>query len=651
MRTLLVSIFCMTSFICFSQVSDAVMDSTIHRPSSDFGLMPKKDPGGLKNLQINGYYRFFATYQRQLDPYLLNAIIGDTALPRNIFIGDDAQLPNLLLNVSGKTSERTSWGFDIMMFQFLNGIIGTSYGAQVVDSLRPNIQNPLQSKRLGGNLGLNLGINLSGNFKTDVGNISVAVGGIQWYAMSDLTIASWKGYNRFMLYERNPWDPMGRDLSGRYDQYFESGSISQDTRWGNRAYEGIVIQGKDFPGKTSFALLAGKTELNGGFSQVPNLTFGGKIRKDFDAKKFVSLNSFNSKASTDSLSRASFGFYMATLEFAYDLANYTLKGELGGGKYFSPVNNAGWGEALQLKLASPAEDKFAQAELHYFRISPNVVNNSGVFWNTATTEYRTNDLPAGSIGSAAVLLPYSSSMVRLGQMTNNRQGLNLNVQTSKGKLRFSGGLGFSTELKASAQVITYGHAVNQLTRSRFWRWNFPAGVGPYNRYSDIYRDIYETVNLSDDSSGVTIHRKHFNTMEGQFKYHTKVLGRDLFVFSILQCNSTSRTWSPVTILNEKAYIRQYISEFEMYYAIKPGLLINAYYGYERTLGNYLTDIDEVTRRPRNQKGEGIGCGVDIDMGKNVRLYMRHRWYYFRDQSFELDRFRGRELTVELKAFF
>jgi hypothetical protein len=89
----------------------------------------------------------------------------------------------------------------------------------------------------------------------------------------------------------------------------------------------------------------------------------------------------------------------------------------------------------------------------------------------------------------------------------------------------------------------------------------------------------------------------------------------------------------------------------MYYAIKPGMLINAYYGYERTLANYLTDINETTRRPRNQIGEGIGCGVDLDCGKNVRLYARHRWYYFNDRSFELDQFRGRELTIELKAFF
>jgi hypothetical protein len=641
-KAIVILVFCFCFLQAFSQ-----SDSLSQKGS---GLFPKWEPKGLPSLQINGYYRFFATYQRQLDPYLLNQITSDTALARTLFIGDDAQLPNLLLNVAGKTSDKTSWGFDVMMFQFLNGAIGSSYGKQVADSLRPNIQTPLLNTRLGGNLGMNLGLNLYGTFKTNVGTLSVRIGGIQWYAMSDLTMASWKGYNRFMLYERNPWDPSGRNLSGRYDQYFEQGSISQDQRWGNRAFDGAILEGSNMPHRTSFALLVGKTELNGGFSKTPNFTYGGKLKKEFGAKNFVSLNSFNSRAATDSLATTYYGTYLNTIEFGFFTKELNLKGEIGLGKYYSPVHHGKLSEVMQLK-ASSSESRFAQFELHYFRISPNVVNNAAVYWNTATAEYRTNNIPAGSIGSSAVLQPFGSAMVRLGQMTNNRQGLNLNVQTSRGKLRFSGGIGVSAELKPAASVITYGHAVNQVTRSRFWRWQFPSGVGPYGRYSDIYRDVYETVNLTDDSSGVVLRKKYFNTMEGQLKYKTKLFGKELYMFSLLQCNSVSRTFSPVTYLNEKAYVRQYIAEAEAYWAITPGMLVNVYYGYERTLANYLTDIDGITRRPRNQKGEGIGAGVDIDLGRNTRLYLRHRWYYFNDKSFELDHFRGRELSVELKAFF
>jgi hypothetical protein len=163
--------------------------------------------------------------------------------------------------------------------------------------------------------------------------------------------------------------------------------------------------------------------------------------------------------------------------------------------------------------------------------------------------------------------------------------------------------------------------------------------------------VYQAVNLSDDSSGVVVNEKHFNMMEAQIKYKVKLFGKELFVFSMLQANSASRDWSPITVFNEDAYVRQYVSEVEAYWAIRPGVLINTYFGYERTLGNYLTDINNETFRPRNQTGRGIGAGMDIDLGKNTRLYFRHRWYSFEDKSFELDQFNGRELTVELKAFF
>jgi len=44
-------------------------------------------------------------------------------------------------------------------------------------------------------------------------------------------------------------------------------------------------------------------------------------------------------------------------------------------------------------------------------------------------------------------------MIRLGQMTNNRQGLNLNVQWETKKFKFSGGMGASSEIEAAADLI------------------------------------------------------------------------------------------------------------------------------------------------------------------------------------------------------
>ena len=42
---------------------------------------------------------------------------------------------------------------------------------------------------------------------------------------------------------------------------------------------------------------------------------------------------------------------------------------------------------------------------------------------------------------------------------------------------------------------------------------------------------------------------------------------------------------------------------------------------------------------------------DIQMSKNVGLYIRQRWMKYEDTSFTKDKYKGWETTVELKAFF
>jgi hypothetical protein len=555
------------------------------------------------------------------------------------------------VNVAGQFSDKSSWGFDLRMFQFLNGVINPSYGAQVADSLRPSIQKPLGTVALGGNLGTMLGMNLYGNFKTKYGQWGVRVGGIQWLSISDLTFGSFRGYNRFMLFERNPWDPMGNSAASRYQQYFDQGSIDQDSRWGNRAFQGAVIEGKELPKNFYFLGMVGKSEINGGFSVVPNYSYGGKLLHKGKKNGFMALNTFNSVNYTDSLAREPFGLNVITFEGVTNIKGHTLKAEMGVGKYYSPRHQGGWGEALQLRWSTPVIGRRPILEVHAFRLSQRVVNNTAIFWNTATQEYAANEIPAGGIGSSSLLQPFGSSMIRLGQMTNNRQGLNLNVQWGTKKFKFSGGMGASSELEPAAAIITYGHPVNSVTRSRFWRWQYPANVGPYGRYSDIYRDTYESVQLSDDSSGVVVNKKHFNVAEAQMKYQGKIGAHKVFLFSLLQMQSAGRKFSPIVVTNEKAYVRQYSSELEVYYELTPTVMLNGYIGYERTIANYLTNIDEVSRRPRNQYGKGYGLGVDVELGRNTRLYLRHRWFSFEDKSFSLDHFNGRELVVELKAFF
>ena len=90
---------------------------------------------------------------------------------------------------------------------------------------------------------------------------------------------------------------------------------------------------------------------------------------------------------------------------------------------------------------------------------------------------------------------------------------------------------------------------------------------------------------------------------------------------------------------------------EIYYAAQEDIIISSYAGVERTIGNYDTELDAVTDRPRNQYGYGYGLGLDFTLAKNTALFIRHRWFEFEDKSFSLDQFKGTETTLELKITF
>jgi hypothetical protein len=89
----------------------------------------------------------------------------------------------------------------------------------------------------------------------------------------------------------------------------------------------------------------------------------------------------------------------------------------------------------------------------------------------------------------------------------------------------------------------------------------------------------------------------------------------------------------------------------MYLKLSPMLVWNNYVSYERVIANYSTQVDAITKRPKNQTGYSLASGFDIQMSKNVGLYIRQRWMKYEDASFAKDKYKGWETTVELKAFF
>lgn len=591
----------------FSALTEVIHPATAPLPS-------------LKQFSVSGYYRFLANYRHLSEAYPHLA-----AHPNNIFIGDDSQIPQLLLNLGGSVAPNTSFGTDLFIWTPMTG-------AGAVEGVK----------------GLNLGVNLHGSYAGNFGTFTLHTGGINWYSLSPFTFQTNRGYNRFSLFERNPWDPNTATLEGRYKTYLQAGSINQDQRWGQQAFHGMILEAANLPEGFSGVFMYGKTQLNGGLSPLPNSSAGGRISKQY-GNNFAALNSFNTNAVLDSLRGTRFGMNIHTLEFRQKAGSFLLKGEIGLGRTYTPTNMGAWGEAISLKLEK-ALSKSLTAELHLYRMSPRVVNNSSTFINST---YTAPELGNGNSATQPVLPAVAGAMTPIGQLVNNRQGADINLQFDLGNLKAGFGWSMSAELERISGRITYGHPVNNLALSHMWRWDFPANVGPYGNLSKIYRSVYETLTLTDldPSNGKPLYDKYFNSLEVHLRAAHDLGRKKLYTNYLGQYSSAQYFLAPITVFSEKALMRTYYHQLESYLVLGKSLIWCNYLGLERNIANYKTTTDLISRRPKNQTAMAFATGCDLKLSRGAGLYIRQRWMKGYDSSFSKDRYRGYETSMELKIFF
>ena len=405
----------------------------------------------LQGFNIGGTYRFFSQHRMFSDPYAYDIVNNDPVYLSNraILVGDASQLPELTLNIGGNPTSGTSFGTDLVVWNQNNGNF---------DYYR-NLQ---------------LGINLYGNFKTKIANVGVKAGGIHWHSMTPLTMKSFAGYNRYSIFDRNPWDPQFSDINKRYEDYYKNGAISQDNRWSQQAVQGIILDVTELPLGFSFNMLYGKTQnagsafvdpanvsndsTNNSFikfydNTIPNNVFAASLKKQFN-KHHISLNSFNRTTYSDVLALDPITNNILTSEFNFVFDKVAVSGEIGMGHYKDVYKDLGAGEMVSLKVNLDKKLTKIPFELHFYRISPNVVNNNAEFVNTSVVEATSAAASAQTvIGSNGVLQQNGSAMLGMGQMANNRQGLNINTEFKIDDAVVSIGNGIAKEIENIAVII------------------------------------------------------------------------------------------------------------------------------------------------------------------------------------------------------
>jgi hypothetical protein len=590
------------------------------------GNFPKMEPSRLRTLNANGFFRQFMTYRHLPGNYAY--LPTGQMLSREFFVGDDSQLPTLMVNITGKTRPGATFGMDLYAFQFLDNPGRPAYGVQ---------------GDLGGHLLLNLGMNVYATLPTALGPLSVKLGGIHWEEMTDLTMGAYTGYNRYMLFDRNPWDPIGTTPFARYKRYIEAGSVNQEMRWGKRAFVGGVVDWTGLPYGQKVKVLVGKNEQNGGFDRRPNGAWGGQYQLPL-GKLLFSAQSMQQRSYQDSLLTQPFGSGTATGKLSYTGGSWTASAEGGYGYYYSEDNGSSGGLVAQMRAAKRLGTRW-QLLFHGHALHPGAVNNASAAVNGSVQEAAVNQIPAGQAGSQAVLNPVGPSLLGFAQLANNRFGADLNAVYRTKHVFLTGGFSASRQWEAGGSTFAFGHPVNALTRSRFYRWGFPQAVGPYGRTNVLYRSTYELLDFK-----VPLDQPlHFSQWEVQALYSIPV-GNAEIAFNHLARAHSAQLQPSLLYVRPDAVLRQYSSENEVYLKTSDRFTWVGCASADATLGSLKTNYN-ATGRPIDQRGWALGLGFDCWAADNAQIFFRHKAFGFADRSFELDAFRGTETTVELKLFF
>ncbi len=674
----------------------------LHRATTSIGQSShtanKTKKVWFKAMHFSGYARFYPYYRKMKTYYDVAPTLGLT-LPVNVTADDGYQQPLMLFIMDGKPSSKTWFQTEL---QFSNLLKRTTLLTDTTGKLA----------------NLYVVFTLQGSIDTKIGHLKmIAGGGANWYRLSQSTM--WGYQYRDDLFERYPWEPEGHDFQ-RYNSSYAVGDIPRDQRFGKQATQGFILEGTNMPYGFDAAVLYGKMATSGGFqsylTKSPINIFGSRIGKMLGAHK-IGFNYFNQFGYTSNnvvykpIINGVDTFFVednhtsqivTSVDGRFEFKNFSIYTELGGGSYLSSSYNKGlkegaksgvgnvsrykrdWDETLFLEIDTKKRLTIIPLKVQLYRIGALVVNNTSAVSNTSVEQAKPNTGVPDNYNTNY----YDGMVTDIGQMANNRQGLNLFATKKFNKLVSKLGLGMSQEITNLAgdlrngarayavagsgadsltkvpftNSISFEHRLNGLTRSRFAFYE--RFTGPYHRLHSVYRRTFENIAITDT---VVDYKKSFSMMNLELKYKFRLFGRELIVSNFNNYSSVQDHFSPIPMVSDKAFLRIFYTEFMGFYALHPKVTLVGFVGMERVLGNHRVEVADANGklitntkgRPVadangkviNQTGYGFGPGLDYNFHARASLNFRCRWFAHEDKNFTLDKFKGNEMTLEFKVFF
>jgi hypothetical protein len=520
--------------------------------------------------------------------------------------------------------------------------------------------------------------NFKGNIYSNFGTFSLtAGGGVNWARMSPFTLGNNIQFYRQDLFERLPWQYYGSSAA-RYSSNYTDENVAVDTRWSRAGTQGFMLEGSGLPAGFGFMALYGKTDNSGGFrsyvqtSNSPIKNFlAGRLYNNYFGHE-IGINYFSQFGYTNAYQLKPEQQRILTMDFKLKPRNLDIYLEVGAGSYRSPDYKEKWTPTANLQVQVDKKVIGMPFSVQLYEVGSSVVNINSDVMNSSIPYVQPSYPIQGTTNSlfgSSDITTFPGIMTEVGQLTNNRKGLNIKGNTSIGNLKIAFGYSVNQEIENKYgsdpryNVVQFNHRLNAFTRSRFAYYT--SGNGPYASITNIYRRTFETVQITDVNPN---YLKSFNAVDLTLKYKINLFKKELILVNYTTYSTAQDHLSAVPLTDNSAFVRYFYEEFNAFYPLHKKVTLVGQFGVEtmkggdRTSmvdnqGNLITNTDgsfaakPVGGKARDQLGTGIGLGVDYDFSERAGLFFRHRFFHHKDKNFTKDEFQGQESSVELKIFF